>query len=198
MTYPQYPQPGAYPAPPAAPAQPSGGTAITAGVLAALGGLLGLGLTAVSLFFLIAIASIGSNFDHSDLELLDSIFGVLAIGMVAVVIIGFVLGTLLSVLLIAGAVLLFRRKMLGRWLVVSGCAVAIVSNLMTSVFTTAVTSDGRYSPESVVSAFVGLAFPIVTMVLVLLPSTTAWIKAGQSQAAPQQLPQHAYYPPYQG
>lgn len=196
MTYPQYPQPGAYPVPPAAPAQPSGGTAITAGVLAALGGLLSLGITAVSLFFLIVIASIGSNFDRSDVEFLDSIFGVLAIGLVAVVIIALVLGTLLSVLLIAGAVLLFRRKMLGRWLVVSGCAVAIVSNLMTSVFTTAVTSDDWYSPESVVSALLGLAFPIITMVLALLPSTTAWIRAEQNRSAPQYFPQ--YPPSYQG
>ena len=187
MTYPQYPQPSAYPAAPAAPAQPSGGTAITAGVLATLGGLLSLGITAVSLFFLIVIASIGSNFDRSDVEFLDSIFGVLAIGLVAVVIITLVLGTLLSVLLIAGAVLLFRRKMLGRWLVVSGCAVAIVSNLMTSVFTTAVTSDDWYSPEGVVSALLGLAFPIITMVLALLPSTTAWIRAEQNRAAPQYL-----------
>ncbi|GCA97370.1 MULTISPECIES: hypothetical protein [Mycobacteriaceae] len=196
MTYPQYPQPGAYPVPPAAPAQPRGGTAITAGVLAALGGLLSLGITAVSLFFLIVIASIGSNFDRSDVEFLDSIFGVLAIGLVAVVIIALVLGTLLSVLLIAGAVLLFRRKMLGRWLVVSGCAVAIVSNLMTSVFTTAVTSDDWYSPEGVVSALLGLAFPIITMVLALLPSTTAWIRAEQGRAVPQHFPQ--YPPSYQG
>ena len=196
MTYPQYPQPGAYPVPPAAPAQPSGGTAITAGVLATLGGLLSLGITAVSLFFLIVIASIGSNFDRSDVEFLDSIFGVLAIGLVAVVIITLVLGTLLSVLLIAGAVLLFRRKMLGRWLVVSGCAVAIVSNLMTSVFTTAVTSDDWYSPEGVVSALLGLAFPIITMVLALLPSTTAWIRAEQGRAVPQHFPQ--YPPSYQG
>lgn len=196
MTYPQYPQPGAYPVPPAAPAQPRGGTAITAGVLAALGGLLSLGITAVSLFFLIVIASIGSNFDRADVEFLDSIFGVLAIGLVAVVIIALVLGTLLSVLLIAGAVLLFRRKMLGRWLVVSGCAVAIVSNLMTSVFTTAVTSDDWYSPEGVVSALLGLAFPIITMVLALLPSTTAWIRAEQGRAVPQHFPQ--YPPSYQG
>jgi len=196
MTYPQYPQPGAYPVPPAAPAQPRGGTAITAGVLAALGGLLSLGITAVSLFFLIVIASIGSNFDRSDVEFLDSIFGVLAIGLVAVVIIALVLGTLLSVLLIAGAVLLFRRKMLGRGLVVSGCAVAIVSNLMTSVFTTAVTSDDWYSPEGVVSALLGLAFPIITMVLALLPSTTAWIRAEQGRAVPQHFPQ--YPPSYQG
>ncbi len=196
MTYPQYPQPGAYPVPPAAPAQPRGGTAITAGVLAALGGLLSLGITAVSLFFLIVLASIGSNFDRSDVEFLDSIFGVLAIGLVAVVIIALVLGTLLSVLLIAGAVLLFRRKMLGRWLVVSGCAVAIVSNLMTSVFTTAVTSDDWYSPEGVVSALLGLAFPIITMVLALLPSTTAWIRAEQGRAVPQHFPQ--YPPSYQG
>lgn len=195
MTYPQYPQPGAYPAPPAAPAQPSGGTAIAAGVLAALGGLLSLFITAVSLFFLIAIATIGSNFDRSDLKFLDSIFGILAIGMVAVVIIALVLGTVLSVLLIAGAVLLFRRKMLGRWLVVSGCAVAIVSNLMTYVFTTTVTSGDWNSPESAVSAFVGLAFPIVTMVLVLLPPTTAWIRA-ERPATPPYFPQ--YPPPYQG
>ena len=194
MTYPQYPQPGAYPAPPTTPAQPSGGTAITAGVLAALGGLLSLGVTAVSLFFLIVIASIGSNFDRSDLELLDSIFGFLAIGMVATVIIGLVLGMVLSALLIAGAVLLFRRKMLGRWLVVSGCAVAIVSNLMTFVFTTAVTSADWTSPESAVSAVVGLAFPIPTMVLVLLPSTTAWIQA--ERVAPPYFPQ--YPSPYQG
>ena len=196
MTYPQYPQPGAYPVPPAAPAQPRGGTAITAGVLAALGGLLSLGITAVSLFFLIVIASIGSNFDRSDVEFLDSIFGVLAIGLVAVVIIGLVLGIVLSALLITGAVLLFRRRMLGRWLVVSGCAVAIVSNLMTSVFTTAVTSDDWYSPEGVVSALLGLAFPIITMVLALLPSTTAWIRAEQGRAVPQHFPQ--YPPSYQG
>ena len=196
MTYPQYPQPSAYPAAPAAPAQPSGGTAITAGVLAAVGGLLGLGITAVSLFFLIAIASIGSNFDRSDVEFLDSIFGILAIGLVAVVIIGLVLGIVLSALLITGAVLLFRRRMLGRWLVVSGCAVAIVSNLMTSVFTTAVTSDDWYSPEGVVSALLGLAFPIITMVLALLPSTTAWIRAEQGRAVPQHFPQ--YPPSYQG
>jgi hypothetical protein len=195
MTYPQYPEPDAYAVPPATSAQPSGGTAITAGVLATLGGLLSLGITAVSLFFLIAIATIGSQFKPSDYEILDSIFGVLAIGMVALVIIAFVLGMLLSALLITGAVLLFRRKMLGRWLVVSGCAVAIVSNLMTSVFTSAVTSDDWHASQSVVSAFVGLAFPIATMVLVLLPSTTVWIRAEPTRTVPHYFPQ--YPPTYQ-
>ena len=113
-------------------------------------------------------------------------------------IIGLVLGIVLGVLLIAGAVLLIRRKMLGRWLVVSGCAVAIVSNLLTYVFTSAVISSDGNAPEGVFSALVGLAFPIVTTVLVLLPSTTAWIRAGQNPAAPQPLPQYPYYPPHQG
>lgn len=68
MTYPQYPQQARLRRPTAA--SPAERTAITAAALAAIGGLLGLGLTATSLFFPIAIATVGSQLKPSDLEFL--------------------------------------------------------------------------------------------------------------------------------
>lgn len=171
--------PGAFPPP------PSGGTAISAGVLSALGALAGLGS---GILALISIAAIKSDSAFSNLsDISGGIYALLIVGSLASIVFGAVLLT--------GTVMLFQRKMLGRWLIVGGSALAILSNVIGfAVRTTATAGYPGYGGLGVLP-LLGLVFPITTIVLVLLPSTTAWIQAKANAVAPQYLPQ---YPPYQG
>lgn len=185
-----YPQPGAYPGGypggfPPAPASPSGGTAISAAVLATLGALAGLGS---GILALISIAAIKSDSGLSNLSAISGeVYALLIVGSLASILFGAVL--------LAGAVTLIQRKMLGRWLIIGGCALAIVSNLIGfAVRTTATAGYPGYGGLGVLP-LLGMVFPVTTIVLVLLPATAAWIQANRNTAAPQHFPQ---YPPYQG
>ncbi|WKG03540.1 hypothetical protein [Mycolicibacterium sp. HK-90] len=93
-----------------------------------------------------------------------------------------------------GAILLWRRKMIGRRLVVAGCAVAILLGVVVLGDTTiGISGDPTREPLAIsIVVAVGLVLPIVTLVLAMLPSTTKWIRAKQNAVAPQ------YYPPYPG
>lgn len=178
--------PGQQPQPQAS-GEPSGVTGIIAAVLAALGGVTGLGAGAIAVFGLVALGSLG--------HITGGTYGLAVVAMVLSVAFGLVL--------LVGAILLFQRKMIGRWLVVGGCAVAIISGLVSFGADASLKGDyaeypGASSPLSLVS----LIFPIATLVLAVVPSTAAWIRAKQNPIAPQPYPQNPAapqpYPQYPG
>jgi hypothetical protein len=157
--------------------EPSGVTGTIAAVLAALGAVAGLsgGVLAA-----IGLAALGAD---------SSLSGGLYAVMIVAILFNFVFGVMIA----AGAVLLFQRKMLGRWLVVGACALAILSSLISFGVAAAATSAAHGSlGGGGLSTLAGLIFPIATLVLAMLPSTTAWIKAKPNPIAPQ------FYPPYPG
>jgi hypothetical protein len=137
---------------------PSDTTGVLAGVLALMGGLF---LAAWSLGWLDAL-----------FNSLDS-FGfrfTIAEAMLA------------AVLLLPGGILLLRRRRVGRWLTVIGCGVNIAE------FVLAVSMRGSgpdylypipiylfYTGDSG-SAFIYVLFPVVALVLALLPSTRRWCR----------------------
>lgn len=177
-----YPQPGGYPGMAPMPATaPSGGTAITAGVLAALGALAGLGSGILAPIGIAAIKSDSGLSTGADLG--GGVYALLIVGSLASIVFGAVLLT--------GSVMLFQRKMLGRWLIVGGCALAIVGNVIG--FAVRSTTTAGY-PGFGVLPLLGMVFPITTIVLIMLPSTTAWIQAKRNAVAPQYLPQYPQYP----
>lgn len=165
--YPQPGYPGVYPPPPAG---PSGATAIFAGLLALPGGIIGLILGGVSTFSFF----LSSQEDRSAwLYLLPLIcFGY-------------------GLSLLVGAFSLFRRNTIGRLLIAGGCAVVIVLAIVVTVGGAFVRPHSDLDSVGV-PVIVGIVFPILTLVLSLLPSTTRWIEAKPNPIAPQ------YYPPYQG
>ncbi|WP_135459651.1 hypothetical protein [Mycobacterium sp. DL99] len=155
--------------------EPSGATGITAAVLAAFGAVAGLGSGVIAA---IAIAAAATSSAASGRE-------------VAVLISVLVLNSGFGLMNAIGAVLLYERKMRGRRLVVGACAMAILSTLVIFVATAAQASSFGSHGRSIFT-LVTLVFPIVTLVLALLPSTGAWIEAKQKPVAPQP------YPPYPG
>ncbi|MCV7066668.1 hypothetical protein H7H51_14845 [Mycolicibacterium farcinogenes] len=160
-------------------AEPSGTTGTIAAVLAALGAVAGLGGG--------VLAAIGLSAASGMSSLSGGVYALL----IALVLFSFVFGLMIA----TGAVLLFQRKMLGRWLVVGACVLAILSGLISFGVSAAATAAvyGSYSAgNGGVLNLVTLVFPIATLVLALLPSTTAWIKAKPNPVAPQ------YYPQYPG
>jgi hypothetical protein len=166
--------------PPLAPASPSGGTGITAGVLAGLGALANLG---AGIFGLIGLAAINSDSTLGSSELSGGVSALLVVTVLISVVVGIVL--------LAGAITLLQRKMIGRWLVVAGCAMTIVGSLISLGLSAAVTARyGYYGGGGF--AVLGLVFPVATLVLALLPATTAWIQAKPNPLAPQP------YSPFQG
>lgn len=179
--YPQQPgYPGGYP-PQQPPAPPSSTTGIFAGVLAGLGAVANLGGGLLGLIGLIAVSG-DSTFRSSS---------ALSGGVFALLIIVTLLGVACGLILLAGSVMLLQRKMTGRWLVIGGCALTIVGSLVNLGVNAAVTAGYEYYGGNGF-AVLGLIFPVATIVLTLLPSTTAWI---QAKPNPVTAP---YYPPYQG
>ncbi|WP_243858282.1 hypothetical protein [Mycobacterium sp. DL440] len=180
---PSYPQQGypqqPYGMPPASPASPSGVTGIIAGVLAGLGGLTNF-VGGLFMAFGLSVL-IGETSDAAGSA------GGAWTALIAITILNVVAG----VLLLIGTVTLLLHKMIGRWLVAAGCAVSILSTLINLTVTPSAIADYEYN-RGVGADLVGVIFPIVTLVLVLLPSTAAWIRAKQNPVAPQ------FYPPYPG
>lgn len=173
--YPQLPVAPQQPYGPPPTSPPSGVTGIIAGVLAGLGGAVNV---VGGIFMAIGLAVMTS----------DSSFGIESgvwTALIAITMLNVIAGALLSI----GTVMLLLRKMIGRWLVVAGCAVSIVSSVI-SLGMSSTVADYQISGRG--ADAVGLIFPIATLVLVLLPSTTAWIQAKQNSAAPPP------YPPYRG
>lgn len=167
--WPQQPgYPGGYPLKPPG---PSGATAIFAGILALPGGLVGLFYVVLSVFLMWS--------DH-EFDPVSAVAGVA--------------GAAVGLTLFVGAIALFRRKMIGRWLVVGGCAMAILFGIA-ALGETVIGFSGNPSREPAeigMTILVGLVFPILTIVLAMLPSTARWIRAKQDVVAP------PYYSPYPG
>lgn len=173
-------QPG-YPASPqpTPPRGPSGATAIIAGILALLGGLFGVLFGALSVAVMVG--------DH-EFDAMGVVFSLLSFAF--------------GLVLFNGAILLWRRKMTGRWLIVGGCAVAILLGLLAfaELFTGISGAPTREAGAYVMLAVLGFIFPIATLVLVLLQSTTKWICATPrpQNPAPQGYSPFQGYPPHQG
>ncbi|WP_158168895.1 hypothetical protein [Mycolicibacterium smegmatis] len=162
---PGYPQPG-YPYPPPQPAPPSGVTAIIAIVLAGLGGVanfFGGLLMAFSLAVIMADSTAAGSSAVND----SAWTPLVAIS---------VLNILCGVLLLTGTVMLLRRKMTGRWIVIAGCATNLLSTIVALTLVPSSIGEYEYNRSAGPDA-VGLIFAIATVVLVLLPSTAAWLQA---------------------
>lgn len=163
---PVYGRPPSYPQ-----AGPSGTTGIIAGLLALVGGLVGTGFAVLSVIIMIM---------DGEFDVAGAIFGLLGIAF--------------GLALFIGAILLFRRKTIGRRLVVGGCAVAALFGVA-AIGDMVIGISGEPSREPVsigIAVVVGIVVPVLTLVLAMLPSTTAWIRAKRYAIAPQ------FYPPCPG
>ncbi|MGA5462562.1 hypothetical protein [Mycobacterium sp. NPDC050041] len=181
--YPQYNgYAGGYQYPPVRPAGPSGGTANAAAVLAGLGALALLG------FGMLVLTAAGSPDPRPTLGTTSRSSNA---GDVIFVIVGLAV-IVAGIMLAVGALTLFQRKMVGRWLVVAGCAIAILTSVLFMILFMAVLSkaDGEAAAAGAIFAiyggpiFLGVAFPVLTLVLALRPSTAAWIRARPNVPAP--------------
>lgn len=158
-------QPPYYPLTPAPSAPPSAVTGIIAAVLSGLGGLVNVGCG------LLAFLGLATMISESPYDIGSGEWT----GVIAIVMLNIVAGVLLSV----GTVMLLLRKAASRWIVVAGCAVSIVSSLI-SLSLPSTFAEYQYSGKG--ADVVGLLFPIATIVLVLLPSTAGWIQAKRNGA----------------
>ncbi|AMD56251.1 hypothetical protein ATO49_28680 [Mycolicibacterium fortuitum subsp. fortuitum DSM 46621 = ATCC 6841 = JCM 6387] len=151
---------------PVPPRAPSAATGIIAAVLALLGGLAGLVLGV-----LIMAAVISKHRSEAP----PAIVALLCITS--------------GLALLIGAIQLWRHKPISRGIIAGGCAAIMLAGALFLI-------EGFTNTEPSAAAIVTIAlldfiFPIVTLVLTMLPSTKAWIEAKQNPIAPQ------YYPPYQ-
>lgn len=174
------PQPG-YPG--AGPArEPSSATGVTAATLAAFGAVAGLGTGVIAAM----VIYVQANSPHVSGEIL------------ATAIIATLFNCAFAVLCGLGAIRLFERKTRGRSLVIWGCALSIASALL--LYGVTAGEAESYALARGAYAGVGIVFPIVTLVLVLLPSTAAWIRAKPDPVVPQPHPQNPvapqFHPPY--
>lgn len=180
MTYPPYP--GQYQPYPQQGGAPGGGTAITAGVLASigaagqlLGGLLQIALGATQ------TDELHSMYHASWYPVYTIVAGLIAV----------IAGAALA----AGAVTLFRRRPIGRTLIVAGCALTIVigiAGIAVALNLDIGTLGGASHLVGGVGGVFGLIFPIITIVLTLVPATARWLAAVPASAGPYPYP--AAYP----
>lgn len=223
MTYPPYPAQGGYPVMPAhhgyaegeSPA--SGGTAITAGVLACLGGLFAV-WSAVDAFGMAAAPASAFTAEMSTGE--QQVEAAVPDWLVAAGIIGGIVHLAVVGLLIGGGILLFLRKSAGRWMVVAGCALVIVSMIATAVMmnsafssmledlepapgATTTETQVHQGGEAAVSFAMGLVVVVMlifsipalaTGILALVPPTGRWCAQRSKQLQAQAPPP----PPYGG
>ncbi len=162
--------------------EPSGGTAMAAGVLAALGAvgqILGGVLD-------IVLASALPDFGDSTVALNSWFAGFL----IVLGVVGLVTGGLLT----AGAVLMFRRRPLGRILIVAGCVATIVAGVASYV----VLYAGDHGSVGLMGGFggvIGQVFPVTTAILALVPATGRWLTHVPGQATGYPAPYPGQVPP---
>ena len=157
--YPQPGYPGGYPAMP--PRGPRSAAAIFAGLLAFLGGL---------------IYAIGGG--------LDIIVTAFSPGASPWNYVAGLCGLTIGSTLLIGAISLWRRKMIGRRLIVSGCVI-VTATFLALLVAFFIAPDSEWL--SLLIAMVPLVvFPLLTIFLTMRPSTKAWIQAKQTPA--QQIP----------
>lgn len=146
---------------------PSGVTGIMAVAFAGLVAVACLGVSLLAFLGLIGVSLLDTD---SRVQTSVGISG----SVLPVLILGILLTFVAGLLLAAGTVKLAQRKMAGRRLVVGGCGVTIAANLLSLGY--AASATGPYISGGTF-ALLGLIFPMATLVLVLVPSTTAWITA---------------------
>ncbi|GAC48037.1 hypothetical protein [Gordonia aichiensis] len=162
---PQYGQPFAGYGVPRVPTSTSGATAIVASVLALLGTFVGLVGIAVSV---IALVGVGSH---------------MTTGLLVWAVVDLLVVIASTGLLATGGVQLLRRRAIGRWLIVAGCALTILmgiaDTLISAVFFSATysvnTSSTFHAPLLV--SLISLVFPVAAIILALVPSTAAYCAA---------------------
>ncbi|WP_142253866.1 hypothetical protein [Mycobacterium sp. NS-7484] len=150
---------------PASDVAPNAVTAIVTAVLAVIGGLLTLGNGILGLSGLSALVT-------------DAGLRSLALrspGVLTMTVLATLLSVVCGVLLLAGALALVRRKVIGRRLIVIGSALIIVGSLV-SLWINVATTGSYAAPGSSGLAVLSFALPIVTIVLAVLPTTARWIR----------------------
>ncbi|MDG4667284.1 hypothetical protein [Mycobacterium sp. 236(2023)] len=156
-------------APRPAPPPPSGVTAALAIILAGLGALACLGSGLLGILGLIGLSAPGSTSGfRTSAGIAGDLFPVLVFGVA----LNFVSGVLLTV----GTVQLARRRLNGRGLIVGGCGVTIGSALLSLGYAASSTTPyGAFGGDGL--EIVSFIFPVATLMLVLVPPTTAWLTA---------------------
>jgi hypothetical protein len=181
MNYPQYP--GGYDPYPSVQPAPNGATAIIAGVLAVLGSIAN--LLSGGLDIVIAASDFGRDYAEYDAT------GLLGKSWFTTyfVVLG-VVSLTVAVLLGVGAVMMFLRKPVGRFLVAAGCVLVVVAGV--AGFLILLEVDGSTSDSSLLTSGlgsgIGLIFPVITAILALLPATAKWLNYDKSAAYPQAGP----------
>ncbi|GAC68423.1 hypothetical protein [Gordonia soli] len=160
-----------------APARASGATAIAASVLSFLGALAS-AIGVISLLFVILVAL--------GIDGADQYFPGWFVALLAVVA---VINIVVAGLLVGGGVAVLRRSMVGRTLIASGCAIYLVSGLALTISQYAFlsqldTTGADVGVGGILGQVAGVVFPLITLVLVLVPSTTAWINDRPADTAP--------------
>lgn len=168
------PQPG--PIPPT-----SRATGVSAAVLA--------GVAAVVVFVLLLAGVVGTFVDLSNGR------GKLGEALITLAATFLVLGGY-GLLMLSGAKKLYKAKRTGRRMVIVGAVLATPIPVigMAATYTDA-TRDGH--PVGFLVWILVLIYVLAMLVLVMLPSTGAWIRANQIPSAPQETP-HPTFPPSQG
>ncbi|KAB7755883.1 hypothetical protein [Mycolicibacterium mucogenicum] len=180
---------------PAGPAGPSGVTAIIAAVLSMLGAV-STAFQAFSSWY--AVATLGALTSSYASEVKSSLMS-LTTGMAFV-------QTVVAIALLVGGVLLILGRGVGRWIVMGGCTVVVLSNVI-GVFAALTilkrldTTLGGYeglpgmAGVSVLSAAIPIVFAVATGVLAALNSTQQWCRWKSGQAAPVAPTGYPGYPP---
>lgn len=199
MSYPDYLTGGMPPPAPMSRQPASGGTAISAGVLAILGAVFMALIAFVSFTIIDLIRQVWDQggFDQREIgELERYLPGWLDTYATATG----AAYALASALLGIGAILLFMRTSVGRWMVVAGCVTAIAmsvigffaGSVLAGDITEAARSQGGQATSEVsldaatygsVTAFV-IVPALVTLILAAVPATGRWI-ADRRQPPPQ-------------
>lgn len=138
----------------------SGVTAIVSSVLAILGAAWGL---------LVIISTADALFDNARY---------LSGSYYAWIVVDLLFGIVGTALLATGAVMVLRRKALGRWLIVGECTVGVLVSVV-NVVVSAVSLSSRYSGPAIhitptLVSLTVLVFPVATAILALVPATGAW------------------------
>ncbi|MBJ7289268.1 hypothetical protein [Williamsia sp.] len=141
---------------------PSSATAIIAAILAFLGGIAATVALIGDILIVAAVTDVDGPSWFSGYAGFEGVISLVRLG-----------------LLVTGGVLLIRRRGVGRVLVLAGCALTIVM-VIVGVIILASISVANGVPGVVGSGygvFLGLVFPAVTIVLLLVSPTTRWLRS---------------------
>lgn len=153
-------------------------TGISAAILA--------GVVAVVVFVLLLAGIVGTLVDLSNT-------GKLGEALITIAVSSLVLGGY-GLLMLSGARKLHKAKRTGRRMVIVGALLATPVPVIGLAATyTDATRDGH--PAGFLLWILVLIYVLATLVLALLPSTGAWIRANEPPSAPKEAPPQAFPPP---